>query len=403
MPRYLYTAKSQPQKIEQGEIEADSQLDAVNRLAKTGHFPVTIELEETFALNKNGILKLRRFSKSDTAVFTRQLSTLIESGVNLLKGLTIIYSQSRDKYLKAVLSDVIGQVKDGKPLSESLARHPGLFSDLYTSMARSGEVGGNIEEALKRLADHLDKEEEFKNSIRAALTYPLFVLGVGALTIIVLLGFVIPKLVEMFEDMGEALPLPTKILIGISNGLRSYWWVIIAVIVILAFLFQRLLRAEKGMIFWSGFKLKLKVWGPITLKSEISRLMRTLSLLLSSGIAIVYSLDISSKVISNHLIKLEVQKFKEQISRGLSLSRCLNNSRIFPELAASIVAIGEESGTLEVSLARIADDYERDVDRSLKALSRLLEPVMILVMGLIVGFIVLSMLLPIFQINLLVR
>lgn len=400
MPVYTYIAKSDPDKTIQGEIEADSPQEAVNRLNRLGNFPVSVKLQDLSALGKTGLLNLRKFSQKDTLLFSRQLSSLIESGVNILKALSIISNQTGNKYLKAVLSNIISQIKDGRPLSESLARHPTLFSGLYTAMVHSGEVGGSLQESLKRLADYLEKEEEFKSSVAAALTYPLFVFAVGALTVIVLLTFVIPRLVTMFEDMGQALPLPTKILIGISAALGAYWWLILAVIVVSVFLLRRFTRSREGSIFVSALKLKLKILGPITLKTELSRLMQTLSLLLSSGIPLAYSLGIAAATIENELLKLEVQKFKDRITSGSSLSGALNDSKLFPELVVSVVAIGEESGSLEKSLMRLAENYEKEVDRSLKTLSRLLEPIVILVMGVIIGFIALSMLLPIFQINL---
>lgn len=402
MPRYKYTAKPEPRKTIQGDIEAESEQDAINKLSKMGYFPISVETED-FSLYKRSVLSFSKVSNRDIVLFTRQLSSLIESGVNILNGLNIITNQTTNKYFKAILNDVMSKIKDGRPLSESLSQHPNLFSSLYTSMINSGEAGGILEQTLKRLADFLEKEEEFKNSIRAALTYPIFVFFVGVLTVIVLLGFVIPRLVTMFEDMGQILPLPTRILIGMSGFLRVYWWIILAIMAISVFLLRRFHRSPEGKVLWDSFKLKLAIWGQITLKSEISRLMRTLSLLLSSGVTILSSLDISTLVVENQILKLDVQKFKKDISSGSSLSRCLKGSKLFPDFVTSVVTVGEETGTLEKALMRIADDYERDVDSALKTLSRMLEPVIILVMGLIVGFIVLSMLLPIFQINLIVR
>ncbi len=402
MPRYTYTAKSEPTKTVEGEIEAESHQDAINKLNKMGYFPISVQIEE-LALHKQGALSFRKITPKDIVIFTRQLSTLIESGVNILNGLYIVTKQAPNKYLRAVLNDVAARIKDGKSLSESLNMHPDFFSGLYTSMIHSGEAGGNIEYALKRLADFLEKDEEFKNSLRAALTYPAFILSVSVLTVIVLLGFVIPRLVSMFEDMGQILPLPTKILINVSAFLRGYWWLILAVIFVLIFLLRRIYRNPRGKIAIDRLKLKLPVTGEIVLKSEISRLTRTLSLLLSSGMPIVYSLDIAISVLKNELLKEDVEKFKDQIAGGSSFSKCLSASKLFPVFVTNIVTVGEETGTLDKSLLRIADEYERETDRTLKSLTRLLEPVIILVMGLIVGFIVLSMLLPIFQINLIVR
>ncbi|MBM3250051.1 MAG: type II secretion system F family protein [Candidatus Omnitrophica bacterium] len=402
MPRFTYTARSSPQRSVSGDLEADSKQDAINKLTRLGYFPVRIEAEDLSA-TKTGLLKLRLVKNREIALFTHQLSTLLESGVNILSGLNIIAGQASNRYFKSVINDIIAKIRDGRAFSESLALHPDIFSSLYTSMIRAGEASGTLDETLKRLAEFLEKDEEFRSSVRSALTYPAFVFGVGCLTVAVLLGFVIPRLVTMFEDMGQALPLPTKILIGISGTLRSYWWLILIILATAAFLFRRALRSPEGKLAWDAFKLKTPVWGQISLKTEISRMMRTLSLLLSSGVAIVSSLDIASAVLENQVLKDEMRKFKDEISKGASFSRCLNDSKAFPVFVTDIVKVGEETGSLEKALMRIADDYGRDVDQSLKNLSRLLEPVIIVIMGLIVGYIVLSMLLPIFQINLIVR
>lgn len=402
MPKYIYTAKSSPHQTLRGDIEAESEQDAINKLTQIGYFPISVQAEVS-ALNKPGSRRFGKISKRDVVLFTRQLSSLLESGVNILNSLNIISGQSANKYLNVILSDITHKIRDGKSLSESLNNHPRIFFKLYTAMIHSAEVGGNLSQVLSRLADFLEKDEEFRNSVRASLTYPLFIFIVSAITIIVLLGFVIPKLVGMFEDMGQILPLPTKILINISGFLQNYWWLILAIIFVLIFLLRRLYQKPYGKNFLDKFKLNLPVLGNLILKTEVSRLMRILSLLLSSGIPIVFALDVSISVIENNILKLQVEKFKEQIAGGLSFSKAISQSALFPAFVTNIVIVGEEGGTLENSLLRIADDYENEADRTLKALTRLLEPVIILVMGLIVGFIVLSMLLPIFQINLIVR
>lgn len=402
MSKYSYTAKPQPNKTIQGEIEAESEQEAINKLTKSGLFPTLISVNEPLS-QQQGIWRFRRVPAKDVLVAMRQLSTLIGSGVNILNGLNIVSSQLPNKALRSVLLDVISKVKDGRPLSESLSGYPKLFPDLYTSMICAGEVGGFLDQSLKRLVDFLEKEEEFKDSIKAALAYPIFVFLVGLITIIVLLGFVIPRLATMFEDMGQVLPLPTRILIGVSGFIHSYWWLILAAIAVLVFFLRRLLRLPQGKMLWDSFKIKLIVLGEIILKTDIARLMRTLSLLLFSGIPIVSALDISTSVIQNQVLKLQMKKFKEGLSSGVSFSNCLKGADLFPAFVTNIVTVGEETGTLEKSLLRIADDYDKEVDRSLKILTRLFEPVIILVIGLIVGFIVLAMLLPIFQINLIVR
>ncbi|MFH0827379.1 MAG: type II secretion system F family protein [Candidatus Omnitrophota bacterium] len=402
MPRYAYTAKAGPQKVIQGFMEAASEQDVVDKLSGRGYFPLSIQPEDSYLYRKR-FLSFRKISSRDIVLLSRDLTSLIESGVNILNSLHIVSTQTPNKYLKTVLSDMIDKIKDGKSLSESLNTHPELFSPLYISMIHSGEVGGSLDQTFKRLADYVEKEEEVKNSVRAALTYPAFVFSIGTLTIIVLLTFVIPRLVTMFEDMGQALPLPTRILVGLSATLSSYGWLILAFVLLAVFTFKRISRKPQAKAALDKIKLKLAVWGPIALKSQIGRLMRTLSLLLAGGTPVVYALETATTTLDNQVLKAELQRFKERIREGESFSRCLTDSKLFPVFVTNIVTVGEESGNLEQALIRIADDYEREVDRSLKVMTRLLEPVIILAMGLIVGFIVLSMLLPIFQINLIVR
>jgi len=399
MPRYAYLAKSQPENSVRGYIEAESEQEAINKLTKMGYFPISVETESVL-LEKKASRFVRKIPKKDVVLFTRQLSSMVGSGVNIINGLNIISRQTSNRHFRVLIEDIASSIKDGKSLSQSLSSHPEQFSSLYTSMVHSGESGGKMEETLNRLASFLEQEEEFRNSLAAALTYPAFVFAVGVMTVIVLIGFVIPRLVVMFEDMGQVLPLPTRILIMLSQFLQGYWWLLLAILGMSVFLLNRFYSSPGGRMFCDRFRLKVAVLGDIALKTEVGRMSHTLSLLLSSGMTIIYSLDIVTSVIENQVLKIELINFKDKINEGLSFSQCLNESKLFPPLMADIVTVGEETGNLEKSLRRISDDYARDVDRSLKAISRMLEPVIILVMGLIVGFIVLAMLLPIFQINL---
>jgi type II secretory pathway component PulF len=402
MPSYAYTAKSSPQQAVSGTIDAESEQDAVAKLAKLGYFPVSIAQEGLLKRAGNS-LTLQKVPKPEVMLFTRQLASMIESGVNLIKSFDIISSQAANKHLKIIINDVLKKVKDGRQLSASLSAYPLAFPPLYTAMIHAGEISGNLAETLRRLADYLEKEDEFKNSLLAALTYPFFIIFVGAATVAVLLGFVIPRLASMFEDMGQALPLPTQILMQVSGFLRSQWWMIIVGAVIIAAVFKRFHASPKGRLAWDKSMLKTPALGPVFLKSEVARIMRTLSLLLSSGVTVVTALDIARSIADNEALKAELEQFKQKISNGLNFSDCLKESKFFPVMVTNIVSVGEETGNMEQALMRIANDYEKDTDRTLKAFTRLLEPVIILVMGLVVGFIVVSMLLPIFQINLMVR
>jgi type II secretory pathway component PulF len=400
MPSYAYTAKSSPHQTVNGSIDAESEQDAVAKITKLGLFPLYVAPE---GQRPAGRLSLQKVPKAEVMLFTRQLASMIESGVNIIKSFDIIVSQSANKNLKAVINDVLKKVKDGRPLSDSMAAYPKLFPPLYTAMIHAGEVSGNLAETLRRLADYLEKEDEFKNSLLSALTYPLFIIFVGIATVGVLLGFVIPRLAVMFEDMGQALPLPTQILMRISGFLRGQWWMAVIAAVVIALVFKRFHASSAGRLIWDRAMIKAPVFGSIVLRSEVARIMRTLSLLLTSGVAVVTALDIAKSIADNAVLSGELEQFKQKISNGLNFSDCLRESKFFPPLVTNIVTVGEETGNMEQALMRIAVDYERETDRALKAITRLLEPVIILVMGLVVGFIVMSMLLPIFQINLMAR
>lgn len=402
MAKFIYTAKSEPQKTREGEIEAESEQEAITKLLHLGYFPISVRTAD-LAGAKHTWFAAKNVSKKELLLFTHQLAHLLASGVTILKSLTLISNQTTNKYFKAIINDVTGKVKEGMPLSESLAEYPRVFSRLYTSTLFAGEISGKVDNALRHLEQFLEKEEALKNSIQQSLTYPLFVALVGVASVVVLICFVIPRLITMFQDMGQALPLPTLILINLSALIRTFWWLIIIVAVFVVLAVSRFYKTEQGRTAIDTAKLKLPVLGNIVLKNGVSRLMRALSLLVSSGIPIVSALEIVNATIANQLLKQEVNKFKEQITTGLSLSKCMQDSRLFPALATNIIAVGEESGNLEASLASIADEYQDDVDRALKSFTTLLEPVIILIMGLVVGFIVMAMLLPIFQINLMVQ
>lgn len=402
MPKFIYTAKSSPAQLIRGEIEAETEAEAVERLAKQGRYPVSLKPQD-LAFQRKPFLGFKKISNSEITLFTRQLCELNESGVNVVKSLSIIANQIPNIYLKAVINDVLAKIKEGRSLSESLSAHPDVFPGMYTALVHSGEVGGTLEPTLKRLADFLENEEELKNSARSALIYPAFVFSVGVLTIIVLLTFVIPRLVSMFKDMGEVLPMPTRILISVSGFLRDYWLLILFVLIAGLLIFQKAVKNAKGKLAWDSFKLKTAVWGKIILKSELGRWMRTLSLMLSGGISIIAALDVSKSVVENEALKIEINNLIKQLASGVSLSAGLKSSGFFPDFVINIVGVGEDTGSMDKALFRVAENYEKSVARDLKTLTRLVEPVIILVMGLVVGFIVLSMLLPIFQINISAR
>ena len=400
MAKFTYTAKAGPRETIEGSIEAESELEAVNKLTGSGFFPLTVEKVRA---GGSGILDFGKAGRRELVLFTRQLSSLISAGINVLNSLTIIYRQAANKQFKEILGQVITDVKTGNSFSEALEHHPRVFSRLYCSMARTGETSGNMKEILERLADFLEKEDEFKNAILSALIYPMFVLAVGCATVLLLLVFVIPGLVTLFEDMGQALPVPTRILIAVSGFLRNniLWLALLAGG--LPFLFRYIRRFPGVQLALDRWRVTNKLTGEVALKTEISRLTRSLGLLVSSGILITQAMDTSVSIMSNSFLRNKINQLRERVREGEPLSRAAKELNIFPEFVINILAIGEETGKLDQSLTHISDDYDKEIDRRLKNLTRMLEPAIILVVGLIVGFIVMAMLLPIFEMNLLVK
>jgi type II secretory pathway component PulF len=386
----------------EGVLEAETEQGALARLSQMGYFPLSIKKEEAGAQGQGVSRSFSLFSRirrRDITFFTRQLSDLLEAGLTLMRALTVLRDQTESPRLRDIMDDVASHVREGKSFSDALAVYPKIFTPIYVSMVRSGEVGGILGGVLARLADFSEKEEELQGKVRAALAYPVLILLVGMGTIAVLLIFVVPKLVVLFEDVGQVLPLPTQILIEVSGGLATYWWLILIIGALGGFLVKRGQLSQGTRLAIDRIKLRIPVWGALIKKVEIARFARTLSTLLSHGVPILQAMQAVVQATGNELLKRELQKIGDQLRGGGTLSHGMRQGRIFPSLVTNMVSVGEEAGSLDRSLIKIADTYERESDRAMKMMTALVEPVMILVMGSIVG----SMLLPIFQIDLLAR
>lgn len=406
MRNFRYKAKDSRKEMITGILEAETEQEALAKLSQRGYFPLSIEREEVSSEAQTDPLFLgffTRIRRRDITFFTRQLADLLESGLTLMRALDVLLEQTENRRLQQILSDLVSRVRDGKSFSDALALYPKVFSNLYVSMVRSGEVGGLLSEVLARLADFGEKEEELRAKVRAALAYPILILFVGMATVAVLLIFVVPKLVSLFQEVGQILPLPTRILVELSQGLVHYWWVFLSMVVLSVFLLRRG-RLSKGVrLAIDGVKLRLPVWGPLIKKVEIASFARSLATLLSHGVPILQAMQVVVQATENELLRGEFERIGEQLKGGTTLSQEIRRGRMFPALVTNMVAVGEEAGNLERSLFKIADTYEREADRAMKLMTSLVEPVMILVMGSIVGFIVIAMLMPIFQIDLLAR
>jgi len=400
MSQYKYRAKSGPQDIKEGVLEAESKQAAVLKLVEMGLHPLSVE---DGVKERRTLIKTRKVGSRDLGLFTREFANLLESGLTPLRAFNLLAAQTENKVLQEVIPFLYEDIKDGKSLAESFSNYPRIFNNLYVSMVNSGEVGGALEEVLKRLADFSDADDEIRTKVKAALSYPVLMAGVGLITIFVLLTFVIPKIVNLFDEMGQALPLPTLILMAVSDFFASYWWIIITFFLISFFIFKRWGMTSEGRLVKDALKLKIPLFGRLILKTEIARLSRTMGTLLRNGVTILKSLEIVQNTINNEVISREIKKARKAVIGGDRVSQSITKGNIFPLFVSNLLAVGEEGGALETAFYRIAEVYDREVDRHIKVVTSMLEPIIILIMGSIVGFIVISLLLPIFEINLLVR
>ncbi len=408
MPVYEYTALDGSGKSVNGIIDADSPVAARQRLRGSGVFPV--EVKETTSKPKDllpGSVSvsslLKRVKAGEISIATRQLATLLGAGVPLVASLEGLVSQITNPALKKIMAEIKRSVNEGNSLAFALADYPRVFSGVYVNMVRAGEASGSLDVVLDRLADLGEHQHALRGRFKAALAYPVFMFFVGTLVLFFLITFVIPKITPVFEEMHQTLPVPTVLLINASNFLKSFWWAILIAAVIGAIALVRLKKTPKGQYVWDEAKLRMPIFGPVNRKIALARFARTLGSLLQGGVPLISAMQIVRNVANNVLIADVIDVAIEEIQAGKDLAGPLGQSRWFPSIVIQMIAVGEQTGELETMLDKIADTYERDVAAHIMAMTSMLEPVMILIMGLIVLFIVVSILLPIFEMNQMIR
>jgi len=396
MPRFVYKAKKSPEDIVEGGIEADSESVAANKLIQSGYYPVWIR-EESAGEKK---VTVSRVKAKDLANFTRQLSELIGSNLALYNALSVIENQTENGYLKMIVGNIKSMIKEGKAFSEALKKYPDIFSELYVNLVRSGEESGSLNEVLANIKDFLDKDQDTRDKIVAALAYPGLMVIVGLATIFILVAFVVPRIAGMFMEMNEQLPLATRMLIGISDFVRSYWFLLVIFMIGAIFLFKTGKANPVTKNKMDRLKLKIPVFGDLLKNTEFARFSRTLSMLLKNGVPMLDSLKITAGVITNSVIKEEVDEICNDVKAGSSFTLAIKKRKNFPVFVANMTAVGEEGGFLDRALFNIARSYEIEAERLMKIITALLEPCFILIMGLVVGLIVMAMILPVFQMSL---
>ncbi|NUP91906.1 MAG: type II secretion system F family protein, partial [Candidatus Omnitrophica bacterium] len=367
MPRFAYKAKRPNGEIVEGILEAENRRLVISKLQGMKVFPITVEEEGGRGLQKEvNFQSLIRIRFTDIVNFTRQLSDLTKAGMPLVRSLDVLIEQTENDKMKNMIRSMKNDVAGGTPFSDALAKFPRQFSDLYSSMVRSGEVGGYLDTVLDRLAEFLEKEADLRSRIRNAMAYPIIMICVALAVIIILTVYVVPTFVHMFEDQKLELPRVTKVLITFSDAIRGYWYLFIAAICMIVYAFRQFVAKPEGRLVIDQAKLHIPVLGDMIRKQEISKFSRTLGTLLGNGVSILKALDVVTAVISNKILADEVAALKGDISEGARLSNKMRQSQIFPPVATNMVAVGEETGELERALLRIAETYETETDRAIK-------------------------------------
>jgi general secretion pathway protein F len=404
MAVFEYTALTSEGKTVSGVIDADSLKEARLKLRRTGIFPVevTTGAARPAAGGRRSIFG-DRVSPAEVAVLTRQLSTLLTAGLPLVDSLAALGEQVERTPVKRVIGAVRERVREGSAFADALADHPAVFSALYVSMVRVGEASGTLDRVLLSLAEFLERQARLRNAVVAALTYPLLMLAVSVIILVFLVAFVVPKVTVVFADLQQALPWPTVVLIALSDALRVGWWVIAAVGVAGAVAISRYLRTPHGRRRADAWALQLPIVGRLVRMIALSRFTSTLSTLLAGGIGLLTALEIVKHVVRNVVIAEAIESARERIRQGQSIAEPLRRSGVFPPLVTHMIAVGELSGELETMLKKVSEAYDHEVETTVGAITALLSPVMILVMGGIILFIVLAILLPIFEMSQIVR
>lgn len=396
MPQFRYEAKKGPEEKLEGTLEAESQRAAVARLKDMGYFPLTVEIVADQENSPRAMVQrvLQRIRLKDRNIFFRQLANLTESGMMLTRALRTIADQAENPQLAGVVDEIRESVQQGAPLADALAEHDRLFPPLYINLVRAGETGGMLDEVLWRIVDFGEKEEELRGKFVSALVYPIFLSIISSVSVFILVSFVFPKFVGIFKEFNAELPLPTVIVMAICDFMGSWWWAVLLGLGAAVWATVRWANSERGRNQWDAFVLRVPVVRGLVEKYEMAKFARTLGTLLDNGVPILTTLDITADTMSNRVIQQEVRRLHGGVTSGGAMSETLKECDHFPPVVVSMFAVGEESGRIGAVTNRIADAYDLEVERAVKAVTALFEPLLIVVMGIIIGFLVIAMLLP---------
>jgi type IV pilus assembly protein PilC len=393
--QFKYRAVTQTGEIIEGIHDAQNEREVVSMLKGSNYMPISIE--QTINSGASTTISFGKVKKKDLAVFCRQFYTMLNSGVSIVKCLDILEKQTENKQMKKAIADVFENVQKGMTLSEAMKNNPKIYPPILVNMVEAGEASGSLDTIMERMAVHYEKEFKIENKVKGAMVYPIVLAVVATAVVVFLMVAVMPTFVGMFESSGVELPGPTKALLAISHSIRNKWYVYIIGIGAFIFAIKFYGSTETGGMFFDTMKLRVPIFKNVNIKLATSRFTRTLSTLLSSGIPLIQGIDIVARLVGNRFISNKLDNAKEEVRKGVPLSRSIKDAGVFPPMVDSMIKIGEESGDLDGILNKSADFYDEEVEVALQKMTEMMQPLMVVIMALIVGFIVIAIALPMFD------
>lgn len=397
---YSYKVKDKAGKVHDGEMQASSQSAVAKALRDRGFVPVAVEEKKASALQKE--IKIPglsgRVKVKEVSVFSRQFATMINSGLSLLRSLTILAEQTPNRAFRDIINEVKADVEKGSSLSQALEKHPKVFPRIYSSMVKSGEVGGVLDETLERLAQTLEAQVELRSQVKSAMMYPAAVFGLVIFIVIAMLLFVVPMFESMFADFGAELPLPTRMLMGLSVIFTTYWYLAFGGSIAMIVGFKRWISTDKGRSRFDAIKLKMPIFGNLVHKTALARFSHTLAALTRTGVPILMAMDIVAETSGNAVVSRAVLSVQASVKEGESIAEPLSNHPVFPPMVVQMMAVGEETGALDTMLEKVGDFFDREVKTMVEGLTSLIEPLLVVILGMTVGGMLLALYLPIFNV-----
>ncbi len=393
---FAYKVKDRSGQVTSGTLEGDSVTTVVTKLRQKGLTVLNVSAKSASQNLSFNIGRKKKVKIKEITIFSRQFATMINAGLSLTKALHILAEQVENPTFAEVITKIQKDVEAGQTLSEALAKHPRVFSNLFVNMVRAGETGGVLDDVLLRVADHYEKDIAIKSKIKAAMTYPIAMFIMSMLIVFAMVTFVVPVFVNMFAQLGGDLPLPTKLLVFSSDVIHNYWYILIGLVFGARYLFKIYKNSDSGRLQLDKFKLKLPVFGQLFTKLAIARFTRTFGTLISSGVPILQAMDIVADTANNEVISGTIRSARLSIKEGETIAQPLEKSPVFPPMVVQMIAVGEETGALDSMLIKIADFYDEEVGNLVESLTSLIEPLMIVFMGIVVGGIIISLYLPMF-------